>query len=241
MPSSWPAEALRAQAVVARSYALRSRRSGVFDVYADVRSQMYRGLAGEAATTTAAVRATRAKVVFAAGEVAQTFFFSTSGGRTAAVEEEWGGEPLSYLRSVDDPHDDLSPYHTWRARLTERQVRRALSGLVSGQLPRPVRRHPHDLRPRRHRGHRGHGRHEHRAGGDDPHAARPAQHLVHHPLIRTRAAVRWRDRTELKLGGERPIRTWWPSPIPSRGDASRAHRCICRPCCTARPESAGRR
>ncbi len=132
MPSSWPAEALRAQAVVARSYALRSRRTGVFDVYADVRSQMYRGLAGEAATTTAAVRATRAKVVLAGGEVAQTFFFSTSGGRTAAVEEEWGGEPLSYLRSVDDPHDDLSPYHTWRARLTERQVRRALSGLVSG-------------------------------------------------------------------------------------------------------------
>jgi stage II sporulation protein D len=134
MPSSWPAEALRAQAVVARSYALRSRRTGVFDVYADVRSQMYRGVAGEAATTTAAVRATRAKVVLAGGEVAQTFFFSTSGGRTAAVEEEWGGEPLSYLRSVDDPHDDLSPYHTWRARLTERQVRRALSGLVSGSF-----------------------------------------------------------------------------------------------------------
>ncbi len=134
MPASWPAEALRAQAVVARSYALRSRRTGVFDVYADVRSQMYRGVVGEAATTTAAVRATRAKVVFAGGEVAQTFFFSTSGGRTAAVEEEWGGEPLSYLRSVDDPHDDLSPYHTWRGRLTERQVRRALSGLVSGSF-----------------------------------------------------------------------------------------------------------
>jgi stage II sporulation protein D len=134
MPSSWPAEALRAQAVVARSYALRSRRTGSFDVYADVRSQVYRGLAGEAATTTAAVRATRAKVVLAGGDVAQTFFFSTSGGRTAAVEEEWGGEPISYLRSVDDPHDDLSPYHTWRSRLTERQVRRALSGLVSGRF-----------------------------------------------------------------------------------------------------------
>jgi stage II sporulation protein D len=133
MPASWPAEALRAQAVVARSYALRSRRPGSFDVYADVRSQVYRGLAGEAATTTAAVRATRAEVVLAGSEIAQTFFFSTSGGRTAAVEEEWGGEPISYLRSVDDPHDDLSPYHTWRSRLTEQQVRRALSGLVSGR------------------------------------------------------------------------------------------------------------
>ena len=49
MPSSWAAEALKAQAVVARSYALRSRRPDrVFDVYADVRSQVYRGVAGEA-------------------------------------------------------------------------------------------------------------------------------------------------------------------------------------------------
>jgi stage II sporulation protein D len=134
MPASWPAEALRAQAVVARSYALRSRRPGPYDVYADVRSQVYRGVAGEAAPTTAAVRATRAKVVLAGDEVAQTFFFSTSGGRTAAVEEEWGGEPISYLRSVEDPHDDLSPYHTWRERLSEREVRRALRGLVDGRF-----------------------------------------------------------------------------------------------------------
>ena len=50
MPSTWAAEALKAQAVVARSYALRSRRPDrVFDVFADVRSQVYRGVAGEAA------------------------------------------------------------------------------------------------------------------------------------------------------------------------------------------------
>jgi stage II sporulation protein D len=133
MPSSWPAEALAAQAVIARSYAIRSLRpTAAFDVYADVRSQMYRGVAGEAASTTAAVRATRARVVVAGGEVAQTFYFSTSGGRTSANEDEWGGAPISYLRSVEDPHDDLSPYHTWEVRLRERDVRRRLRGLTPG-------------------------------------------------------------------------------------------------------------
>ena len=68
MPSSWPAEALKAQAVVARSYALTSRRTGLaYDVYADVRSQVYRGVTGEVATTNDAVRATRGRVVLAGG------------------------------------------------------------------------------------------------------------------------------------------------------------------------------
>ncbi len=135
MPASWVAEALRAQAVVARSYALTSRRPGEpYDVFADVRSQVYGGVAAEVASTNAAVRATRARVVTVGGDVAQTFFFSTSGGRTASNEEGFGGPPLSYLRSVDDPHDDLSPVHTWTARFTRRDAERRLGSLVSGRL-----------------------------------------------------------------------------------------------------------
>ena len=135
MPADWPAEALKAQAVVARSYALTSRASGgVFDVYADTRSQVYQGVLGEAASTTAAVRATRGRVVTVGGEVAQTFFFSTSGGRTASNEEGFGGSPLSYLRSVEDPYDSLSPVHTWTARFSAREARRRLRGLTAGRL-----------------------------------------------------------------------------------------------------------
>jgi stage II sporulation protein D len=135
MPASWPEEALNAQAVVARSYALTSRSSGgVFDVWADVRSQVYGGVGSEIASTTAAVRATRGRVVTVGGEVAQTFFFSTSGGRTASNEEGFGGSPLSYLRSVEDPHDDLSPVHTWRARFTRRDAQRKLGSLLAGRL-----------------------------------------------------------------------------------------------------------
>jgi stage II sporulation protein D len=135
MPASWAAEALKAQAVVARSYALTSRRpTEPYDVFADVRSQVYRGVYAEVETTTAAVRATRARVVTVGGQVAQTFFFSTSGGQTAANEEAFGGTPLSYLRSVDDPHDDLSPVHTWTARFTRREAERKLRAVLAGRL-----------------------------------------------------------------------------------------------------------
>jgi stage II sporulation protein D len=135
MPAGWPTEALRAQAVVARSYALTSRRAGgTWDVYADVRSQVYRGVLSEIDASTAAVRDTRARVVTVGGQVAQTFFFSTSGGRTASNEEGFGGAPLAYLRSVEDPHDDLSPVHTWTARFSRREAQRKLGSLVSGRL-----------------------------------------------------------------------------------------------------------
>jgi stage II sporulation protein D len=135
MPASWPAEALKAQAVVARSYALTSRASGgLFDVYADVRSQVYRGVLAEVDSTTEAVRATRGRVVTVGGEIAQTFFFSTSGGRTASNEEGFGGSPLAYLRSVEDPHDDLSPVHTWSVHFTEREARRRLGSMTAGRL-----------------------------------------------------------------------------------------------------------
>ena len=135
MPASWPAEALKAQAVVARSYALRSLRpASSYDVFADVRSQVYRGVAEETAATTAAVRGTRARVVTAGGQIAQTFFFSTSGGRTATNEEAFGGAPLAYLRSVSDPHDDLSPHHTWTATFSEREANRKLRTVLQGDL-----------------------------------------------------------------------------------------------------------
>jgi stage II sporulation protein D len=135
MPASWPAEALKAQAVVARSYALKSRRpTAAYDVFADVRSQVYRGVLAETSASNAAVNATRARVVTVGGEIAQTFFFSTSGGRTATNEEAFGGSPISYLRSVDDPYDDLSPYHTWTARFTAAQARRKLKSVTLGTL-----------------------------------------------------------------------------------------------------------
>src|SRR5215212_8682435 len=136
MPSSWAAEALRAQAVVARSYALRGRRSDrAFDLYGDVRSQVYQGIAGEDRAAVAAVRATRALAVRYGVEIAQTFFHSTSGGRTAGNEEGFGGGlPVPYLRPVEDPYDDISPVHTWSVRLTDDQMAKALREVRLGEL-----------------------------------------------------------------------------------------------------------
>ncbi|MDQ2984574.1 MAG: SpoIID/LytB domain-containing protein [Actinomycetota bacterium] len=115
MPRDWSQEALKAQAIVARSYAAAHLHSGGgFDLYQDTRSQVYRGIRGEAASSNAAVSATAGKVVLYRGKVANTFFFSTSGGRTASVEDVWPtSSPIPYLKSVADPYDSISPHHTW--------------------------------------------------------------------------------------------------------------------------------
>jgi stage II sporulation protein D len=114
MPSSWAMEALKAQAVAARSYAVVSRRTGgVFDLFSDTRSQVYGGVVSEEARSNAAIDATAGRVVMHNGRVAYTFFHSTSGGRTAAIQDVWNADPITYLVSVADPYDSLSPHHRW--------------------------------------------------------------------------------------------------------------------------------
>jgi stage II sporulation protein D len=113
MPSNWAPEALKAQAVAARSYALATKKIGApFDAYSDTRSQMYLGVGHEASSTTAAVNATKRQVLFYGGKVATTYFSSTSGGQTES-SQGWIGTALPYLVSVPDPYDDISPYHNW--------------------------------------------------------------------------------------------------------------------------------
>jgi SpoIID/LytB domain protein len=113
VPSNWPAAALQAQAIAARSYALANlRKGGHYDLYADTRDQVYDGIAAESAATSAAVDSTEGRVVLYDGEVADTLFFSTSGGRTASAADVIG-TPIPYLVSVPDPYDTASPYHDW--------------------------------------------------------------------------------------------------------------------------------
>jgi SpoIID/LytB domain protein len=113
MPSKWPAAALEAQAVAARSYALANLTKGrPFDLYGDARSQVYGGLPAESDAASAAVDATKGQVVLYHGNVANTLFFSTSGGRTVSALEATGVD-VPYLDSVADPYDTLSPYHDW--------------------------------------------------------------------------------------------------------------------------------
>ena len=113
MPYSWPAEALKSQAVAARSYALASLVKGKpFDLYSDVRSQVYLGVAGEKPSTTKAVTDTTGQVVLYGGKVATTYYFSTSGGKTASAADVFGFS-VPYLVSRPDPWDKISPYYRW--------------------------------------------------------------------------------------------------------------------------------
>jgi stage II sporulation protein D len=134
-PSSWPIEALKAQAVAARTYAITSSKGGNgFDQYADTRSQVYRGMAAETPATDQAVAETAGQVVTYEGKPVTTYFFSTSGGRTENVENVFGGEASPWLRSVDDPYDNVSPRHRWSLAMTLGTAQSRLGGLVKGRF-----------------------------------------------------------------------------------------------------------
>jgi stage II sporulation protein D len=115
MPFYWQQEALKAQAVVARSYALATLKpTSLFDTYADTRSQVYGGIEAERVSTNRAVAATAGRVLVWRGRVATTFYHSTSGGRTAPVEQVWpNAGAVPYLVSVPDPFDRISKHHRW--------------------------------------------------------------------------------------------------------------------------------
>ena len=129
MPDDWQPEALRAQSVVSRSYALATLKPGTpFDLYADTRSQVYGGVAAEAASTNLAIGSTAGHVLLWHGRVATTYYHSTSGGRTASVAEVWPRVvPVPYLVSVPDPYGGHSKHHRWGpVRLTPAQVGKKL-------------------------------------------------------------------------------------------------------------------
>ncbi|WP_320668896.1 SpoIID/LytB domain-containing protein [Patulibacter defluvii] len=136
-PANWPAAALQAQAIAARTYAITTPVGGrPFSQWPDVRSQVYRGIAGETASGDAAVRATTGQVVTVDRRPVTTYFFSTSGGRTEAVENVFGGPPRSWLRSVEDPGDDGSPMHRWTRRFSPAEADRRTARFGVGSLRR---------------------------------------------------------------------------------------------------------
>jgi SpoIID/LytB domain protein len=125
-------EALNAQAVAARSYGLYKFLHGGGNcggaLCPDTRDQVYGGIAGETANGNEAVDATLGKVVTYAGDVAETFFSSSSGGHTAASVDTWGGD-LAYLQSVSDPADlnPSNPHRSWVVLRTASEFQRQLS------------------------------------------------------------------------------------------------------------------
>ena len=114
-PSHWPLAALEAQAVAARSYAVYELRPNAFyDLVPTTADQVYGGVMSETPRSDQAVYATLGQVLTYDGQVARTYYSSSSGGRTEAVQDAWpGSAPIPYLRSVSDPYDTYSPHHDW--------------------------------------------------------------------------------------------------------------------------------
>jgi len=122
-------EALKAQAVAARTYAYRhfgSRASQGFDVYADVKDQVYNGASGEVALTNTAVDATVGEVLTFDGTFIEAYYHSTCGGYTENLET-WGQRGLPYLQSKPDFRPDgkawcnESSYSHWKWIYTEKE------------------------------------------------------------------------------------------------------------------------
>ncbi len=136
MPSDWKPEALETQAIAARTYAVATRKPATspYDLYPDERSQVYRGLAAEKPTATAAIQATAGQVVLYQGQPIITYFSSSTGGRTAAAQDVFPTKSVPYLVSVDDPYDTISPYHDWSLSLSAQELSKKAGypGLVSG-------------------------------------------------------------------------------------------------------------
>jgi stage II sporulation protein D len=138
MPSHWPAQALDAQAVAARTYAIAAPAvTPDFDLYDDSRSQVYGPVSKETASGNAAVAATSGTVVEYGGRPAVTYFFSSSGGSTESIQNVWYGfAPEPWLRGVPDPYDNAysNPYYRWLDSYTLLAAEHKLGTLCRGTL-----------------------------------------------------------------------------------------------------------
>jgi stage II sporulation protein D len=119
----WPMPALKAQAVVARSYALYRRRvvrtktDRPYDLTSDILSQVYVGVSGEHERSNQAIRETMGEVLTdKEGNILEALYHACCGGFTEAAEEVWGG--ASELKSVQCPFCTDSPYYNWQAKIS---------------------------------------------------------------------------------------------------------------------------
>ena len=140
--STWPIEALKAQAVAARSYALYKRKTSgtqLYDVDTTQSTQVYKGLNTEYVTTHEAVNTTAGQIMTYNNSVILAAFHSSSGGHTENVEDIWTS-PLPYLRGVVD-YDHESPVFEWNQDFSLSQFKSLLGigvGNIKSLIPEKV-------------------------------------------------------------------------------------------------------
>lgn len=133
MPSSWSSEALKAQAVVARTYAVskasyngNSNIASGYKINDTTASQVYKGYNGEAASGNKAVLDTKKKLIYYENKLIDATFFSTSGGATANSEDVWVSA-LGYLRGVPDLYEMEPAKKPWTVTYSSDQIKSKLA------------------------------------------------------------------------------------------------------------------
>lgn len=124
----WPDEAIKAQAVAARSFALyhlQNPDTADYDLKANEMGQVYGGIGAEHANTNKLTAATRGVAALYQGRPIQAFFHSSGGGYTEAASAVWGRD-IPYLQAVTD-YDKDSPRYAWTKQFTKVQLERLLS------------------------------------------------------------------------------------------------------------------
>lgn len=142
--ASWPIEALKAQAVAARSYALYKRSSAsnsLYDLDTTISTQVYKGLDSEYLTTHEAVNKTQGQIMTYGGKVILAAFHASSGGHTENVEDIWTS-PLPYLRGVVD-YDQQSPVFQWTKVFSPDEISTRLGtvGRIKSMIPEQTTPH----------------------------------------------------------------------------------------------------
>jgi len=135
VPYSWPREAIKAQALAARSYAYKHiGSSGNYDMDDSTSYQVYIG-AYHRARSNHVIDESRGQVITDQGSIISAYYFSTSGGWTENNENIWGGRPIAYLRGVESTWEDDSPWWTWYTkRYSRKQISKLLASLKIGQV-----------------------------------------------------------------------------------------------------------
>lgn len=141
MEPDWPLEALKAQAVVARTFAyynLGKYQKEGFDLTADTRSQVYGGLGRESLLVRQAVSSTRGEVLGYGGKLLDVYYHACCGGQTADAAQAWGGAVASLkpLRGVRDRYCARSPHLRWRLFVDQTALLAAAAGdrLLAGPI-----------------------------------------------------------------------------------------------------------
>ena len=120
MPTQWPMEALKAQAIASRTYALKQKGNLFYDIDSTQKSQVYNGLESRTYKTIRAVRSTRSLVLTYNNKLINALFHSSSGGMTENSQDVWKNK-YPYLSSVKD-FDKQNPKLRWQKRFSNEEL-----------------------------------------------------------------------------------------------------------------------